>query len=120
MEKRSANVESDGESNLGELVWGSFLWKKKFRLHVGTFTIGRVDADAPSDIQLNDKRASRRSAVLDVFPGKDGFLFKFTVKRAYIPVYVNDSEIAEGQSTYLNYGDKISMGDTVLTFRKSE
>lgn len=110
-----------GSRNIGLIEWGSIFHKKRKKLHLGTIVIGRRDDDQPSDIQLDDKYVSRRSATIDVtLEDKKGYFFKFTVNRAANPVLVNGNELAEGQSIYLAYDDVITMGKTNLTFKKSK
>lgn len=107
-------------AGIGELVYGGFLSSKHFPLREGTVTIGRRDADVPSDLQLDDEYISRRSVTIDTLRGDNGYSFKFTVKKATNPVYVNSTEIMVGNSLYLNYGDTITIGCTKLTFKKTK
>lgn len=106
--------------NIGEMVWGGLLGKKRMRLHEGTLTIGRKDKELTSDIAINDQYASRQSATLEVKNTPGGYLFKFTVIKATNPVCVNGRQIAEGESIYIAYNDKITMGKTHLTFKKTK
>lgn len=106
--------------NVGEMVWGGLLGRRRVRLREGTLTIGRKDADLPSDIALDDHYASRRSATLEVTDTPDGYLFKFTVVKATNPVCVNERRLALGESIYLAYNDNITMGKTHITFKKTK
>lgn len=106
--------------NVGEMVWGGLLGRKRVRLREGTLTIGRKDDDLPSDIAIDDHYVSRRSATLEVTDTPDGFLFKFTLVKATNPVSVNDRQLAVGESIYLAYNDNITMGKTHLTFKKTK
>lgn len=110
-----------GLRDVGQIEWGTLFNKKKVKLRLGTMTIGRRDAECPSDIQIDDKYVSRRSATIDVtLQDEKGYFFKFAVNHATNPVLVNGVELAEGQSVYLAYDDVITMGKTHLSFKKSK
>lgn len=121
-QKTHGDTQSFGKWKTGgELKWRSGFITKHKKLQVGSVTIGRHDKDRPSDIQLNDKYVSRQSATIDViFDKEKGYLFKFTVRHAANPVYVNTTEIGEGQSVFLDYNDLIKMGQTKITFVKAK
>ena len=116
--KPTTKLDKSAQLGLGELVWGSFFSRKHFALRPGSIMIGRKDSLEPSELQLNDSYASRRSVLLDVIPSDKGYLFKMTVRNASNPVYVNSSEIAVNNSVYLNFDDVIIIGKTKLTFKK--
>ncbi len=118
--KETQAFRQEDTHNIGEMVWGGLLDRKRMRLREGTLTIGRKDDDLPSDIAIDDHYASRRSATLEVTDTPDGFLFKFTVVKATNPVCVNDRRLAVGESIYLAYNDNITMGKTHLTFKKTK
>ena len=107
--------------NIGKLEWGGFFSKKSALLHVGTNTIGRADVDEPSEISFHDDYMSRRSITIDVEkdPNRVGYTFKLTVLRASNPVFVGSSSLLVGNSIYLNFGDVIKLGNTVLTFKEN-
>lgn len=108
------------QTSLGQLTWGRFP-KQHYALHLGINTIGRKDPELPSDVQINDKYASRRSASIHVTHDDiKGYLFKFTVDKATNPVYVDSTEVKVGESIYLSYGQIIKLGNTALTFKKIE
>ncbi len=101
-----------------QLVQRLFI-KKDFPLRVGTNIIGRADKDSPSDIQLNDAYASRRSVEIEVKVGeRGGFFFVFKLRNATNPVLINNLRIEPGSEILLNYGDIITMGRTKLRFDK--
>lgn len=102
------------------IVWGGLISRKSCDLHEGENWIGRWNAEEPSDIMVKDQYMSRRSVVIEVIRQNDEFLFKFTVKRCSNPVSVNGKKIEEGQSIYLNFEDRIEMGDTMLFFKKAK
>ncbi len=106
----------------GRLEWGGFFFKKKAKLHVGTNIVGREDAESPSDISFKDEYMSRRSVAIEVQKDSNhsGYNFKLTVLNASNPVYVGSHPLLVGNSIYLNYGDVIKMGNTVLTFKEDK
>lgn len=105
----------------GELVWGGMLRSKREKLPADScVTIGRNDADMPSDISVNDQYMSRQSAKIETIRTDKGYTFKFTVMNASNPVFVNGCQLQCGNSIYLNYGDTIILGKTRFTFRKSK
>jgi len=109
------NKENVGKG--GRLVWG-FLGRHSANLSVGENTVGRKDTNSPSDISIDDAYMSRRSISIDVEEKLGAYSFKLTVLKAANPVMVNSNELYIGNSIYLNYGDTIRLGNTVLTFKK--
>lgn len=110
-----------GNRSVGELTWGGILKPKRAKLQADScMIIGRQDDDMPSDISVNDQYMSRQSAKLETIRTDKGYMFKFTVKNASNPVFVNGSQLLCGNSIYLNYGDTIILGKTRFTFRKSK
>ena len=105
--------------NGGRLVWG-ILGLHSENLSVGKNIIGRNDKDTPSDISIDDAYMSRRSISIDVEKNLSSYTFKLTVLKAANPVVVNSHELHVGNSIYLNYGDTIKLGNTVLTFKKAK
>ncbi len=109
-----------GKASKGEIVWGGMFHQEHRVIGLEKVTIGRKDKDEPSDISINDDYVSRRS--VEIIPEvKDNgkVLYKFTINRTSNPVYVNGREMKVGESMYLNFGDKIKLGKTTLTFKKS-
>lgn len=102
------------------IQWGGLISRKSCDLHEGENWIGRWDAEEPSDIMVKDQYMSRRSVLIEVIRQNDEFLFKFTVKRCSNPVSVNGKKIEEGQCIYLNFEDRIEMGDTMLFIKKAK
>lgn len=111
-------VRQKNNKSMGMLTWGNLFNRKKHVLYEGKTVIGRQDADRPSDIELNDKKVSRRSVAIDVIRNEKGFFFKLSVLKATNPVYVNNTELGEGESVYLKYGDCIQLGKTMVIFQK--
>ena len=108
-----------GNRSQGVLIWGNIFNRKKFPLSEGTYVIGRKDSKDHSDIELEDKEVSRRSVVLEVTRKENGrFFFKMTVKKALNPVLHNNRPLGVSESIFLNYGDSIQLGRTVINFRE--
>ena len=110
-------LNKDHAGKGGRLVWG-FLGRHSANLSVGENTVGRKDTNSPSDISIDDAYMSRRSISIDVEEKSGAYSFKLTVLKAANPVMVNSNELYIGNSIYLNYGDTIRLGNTVLTFKK--
>lgn len=106
--------------HMGKLEWGSFFMKKSACLQIGLNIIGRKDGEQPSDISFNDAYMSRRSVSINVEKDTNwsGYKFKLTVMKAANPVLVGSNQLFVGNSIYLNYGDIIKMGNTVITFKE--
>lgn len=104
----------------GIISWGTWPFKHSYVLSKGSNTIGREDAEEPSDIQLKDSYVSRRSINIEVLDSGTGYLFKLTVIKATNPVYINGQEHDEGTSIYLNDGDTIHLGSKKLRFALEE
>ena len=111
-------VRQKDNKSMGMLTWGNLFNRKKHILYEGKTVIGRQDPDRPSDIELKDKKVSRRSVEIDVSRTEKGFFFKLSVLKATNPVYVNNTALGEGESVYLKYGDCIQLGKTLVNFQK--
>jgi len=101
----------------GCLLWGSLFSKKKYRLKMGSNTIGRKDSQKPSDLEFDDPEMSRQSVRIDVMPGNE---FMFNVNKSLNPVMVNGKTIYQGFCIKLRDDDEITMGKTTITFRISK
>lgn len=103
----------------GRLVWGLF-GRHSASLQVGENIIGRKDGMDPSDISFADDYMSRRSIsiVVEKDANRSGYTFNLKVLRAANPVVVNSHQLQVGDCIFLNYGDTIKLGDTVLTFKE--
>lgn len=102
----------------GVSVWKEGNQVKKKVLTVGQTTIGRQDDETPSDISLTDETASRRSIKIVVTKGKKSgnYTFKLEVLRTTNAIYINKNALYSKSSIYLNNGDRIKVGKTILTF----
>ncbi len=107
-----------GLEGKAKLVWGGLFNRKKYILHKGENTIGRRDAERPSDLMFDDEYMSRQSVKIEVQKAAKGNFYKLTVLRTANPVLVNGEELKEGDNVYINFGDTIAMGyNTFLTFK---
>lgn len=109
-------VRQKTNKSIGMLSWGNIFKRQKYVLREGKNVIGRQDQESPSDAEVKDNKASRRSIEIDVTKKDEGYFFKLTVKKAANPVYVNYKEICEGESIYLKYRDVIQLGQTLINF----
>ncbi|MCH5233517.1 MAG: FHA domain-containing protein [Muribaculaceae bacterium] len=107
--------------NRMKLVVGNFLGKKEYILKEGTHYVGRFDEESQSDFAIKDKFASKRSVRIDVtFDQGGNLVYKLTVERGLNPVYHNNRELVVGDIDYLNYGDTIKLGKTLIKVQKIE
>jgi len=79
----------------------------EFKLHKGSFVLGK---DASCDIRLSEETVSDQHAKLI----HDGHTWQLVNLLALNHTYVNDEKI---QSVYLNSGDQIRLGGTMLVFQ---
>lgn len=95
-----------------------FLPDRIYRLKEGSNTIGRDNADMPSDIMVKDKTVSRRSVTITVerMPN-DRFKYFVTVNKTLNPVYVNGKAYPQGSSFELKVGDTFQLGLTRFTLK---
>ena len=102
------------------LVYGTLLHRKRKALYYGSNVIGRSDLEKPSDIPIDDHFISRRSVDLKVkrVPDGSGNIFRLKVLKTRNPVYVNNRQIQVDEQVYLNYNDKLKIGNTILTLKK--
>ena len=109
--------ESDASLDEGVLVWSSHGQAFSYVLMPGETTIGRIDNEVVSDISIDDNTASRRSVKIFVSKGEQTgrYIFKLEVLRTTNAVYINQNALYNGSIVYLNYGDTIKIGETVLT-----
>jgi len=107
---------SSSSGPIAHLVEKGGLFSRSVRhaLHLGENTIGRADADQPSDIQLKDNAVSRRSATLLVSKDASGYLYRFAINKATNPVYINGKLTQEGEAIFLKPGDTIQLGKSKL------
>lgn len=121
-EKKPTQKIADGGQicDSAELTWGRLFSFHHYPLKPGVYYIGQKSVEKPSDIQLDDPYASRRSVSVEMMPQGGGWTYKLNVHKATNPVLVNSMNIPEGDSIYLNFGDTITMGKTRLTFKKAK
>lgn len=105
-----------GHVYLTHIKWFG-LNNEKYPLPEGKTIIGREDPEAPSDISIKGDSTMSRQSVAIIIEDEDGeFTFKLKVLKAANAVKVNDVQIKEGHSTYLEFGDIIIMGNTKFKF----
>ncbi len=93
--------------------------KTDFPIVEGSYCIGRADPECQPDIPLNgDTTVSRRSVQIEVVNSGGEFFYPLTVLKAANPVMVNGKRYRAGESVYLNFNDRITMGKTELVFVK--
>lgn len=109
------------KQNRMKLVTGNFMGKKEYLLKDGVHYLGRWDEEYQSEFAIKDKYASKRSIRIDAtFDQGGNLVYKMTVERALNPVYHNNREMAVGDIDYLNYGDTIKLGKTLIKVQKVE
>lgn len=95
------------------------LWlSTHYPLPIGEHTIGRYDHEKPSTISIKgDSSMSRRSISITASISKDeGFRYLLRVLNATNPVSHAGHMLTEGEEIYLNFGDEIRLGGTLLRF----
>ena len=131
-EKKGAkeNIQKEEEKSIegtkkfakpdARLEWGSFINKHHYNIQrLGEHYIGRKDDEVRSDAVINDEYVSRRSFSIEPIPkSRNECAYKLTVKNATNPVLVNGKAFEIGESTFLNYGDTILVGNTTLIFKQ--
>lgn len=101
-----------------KLVVSRLFGKDEYILKKGTQYVGRADEDGPSDFQVKDKYASKRSLRIDVNENGGELVYKLTVERATNPVYHNNRELSENDIIYITYGDTLKIGKTLIKVQK--
>ena len=102
----------------GCLRWRRYgVWKLEY-LRLGITTVGLKDEDEPSDVMIDDPTVSARSLEIEAEQSDQaGYTFQARIKRATNPVYINKRQYSVGDSIFLNDGDIIKIGKTILTFK---
>lgn len=85
----------------------------------GSFNLGRRSSDSAAQIKLApDMTMSRVHAAMRAIRGNDGSIhYQITTIKPQNPVYVNGIMIKKGKVYTLKSGDRIQLGDTLLTFK---
>lgn len=85
----------------------------------GNFNLGRRSSDSTAQIKLTpDMTMSRVHAAMRTVRSNDGKVaYQITTIKPENPVYVNGAEIGKGKIHTLKPGDRIQMGETLLTFK---
>ena len=93
------------------------LYIQRYPLYEGKTIVGRYDLENPSDIAIKgDSMMSRKSIAINIEEEDGVFVVKLKVLRAANPVKVNDIQIKEGHSTYIDDGDIILLGKSKFKF----
>lgn len=106
------------KQDLMKLVVGHLIGKREYSLSKGSHWIGRQDNENSCDFPIKDKYASARSVRIDVNENGGNLVYKMTVERASNPVYHNSRELTVGDVVYLNYGDTLKLGKTLIKIQK--
>ena len=110
-----------GRCECGCLVLKSGLFgsDQRFELNEAVTTVGRTDRLLPSDISIdNDPTMSRKSVCIIADRKGNAIAYKMTVLNATNPVICNDRTLKKGDSIFLAFGDKITLGKTTFIFEK--
>lgn len=85
----------------------------------GNYNLGRRSSDSAAHIKLApDMTMSRVHAAMRTLRANDGSLhYQITTIKPENPVYVNGNMIEKGKVYSLKTGDKIQMGETIMTFK---
>lgn len=110
-------LKLQGKKGRGKLVWGNMFSRKSYTLHEGENYIGRFDQENPSDVSIHDEYVSRRSILIEVENTPKGYTYKLIVMKCTNPVLINGQAQEVGNSLYLNYGDTIRVGNTILALK---
>lgn len=90
-----------------------------YPLRPGVNTIGRKAASSPASVQIatDDRTMSRSHAVIEVSDagGKTIHILRNGANKN--PSFLNGNLIGQQDQFILNNGDRIKMGDTILTFK---
>lgn len=95
--------------------------KKEYPLRTGTNIVGRQSASSPADISLpvDDKYMSRMHVVITVGMLGSGQYFSLKDYNSKNSTSLNSIALKKGEEIYLVDGDRIKMGETIVTFQKS-
>ena len=91
-----------------------------YQLAVGFNTIGRKASSSTASVQIptDDRTMSRNHAVIEVRNAGGQLLHILKNGANKNPSYHNNMLVGPGDQLILNNGDRLKMGNTVLTFKK--
>lgn len=92
---------------------------KSVALREGVNVIGRKDPVTPSDIEIDDKFASRRSIEIKATKAGKGHEYSLRILKAANSVEVDGRTLDEGDTIPLQNGATILLGYTRLTLEKA-
>lgn len=91
-----------------------------YQLAVGFNTIGRKASSSTASVQIatDDRTMSRNHAVIEVRNAGGQLLHILKNGANKNPSYLNNALVNQGDQLILNNGDRLKMGNTILTFKK--
>ena len=91
-----------------------------YQLAVGINTIGRKASSSTASVQIatDDRTMSRNHAVIEVRYAGGQLLHILKNGANKNPSYLNNALVNQGDQLILNNGDRLKMGNTILTFKK--
>ena len=91
-----------------------------YQLAVGFNTIGRKASSSTASVQIatDDRTMSRNHAVIEVRNAGGQLLHILNNGANKNPSYLNNALVNQGDQLILNNGDRLKMGNTILTFKK--
>lgn len=110
--------ESERKASSGRFVWdeqGTSL--SSLPLTEGIYTIGAKSSRSPSDIEVNDQFASRRSMELAVTKSGNRLIYDLKLLKTTNPVSHNRRVLTPGEVVRLQFGDILTIGMTNLYFQ---
>lgn len=94
---------------------------KRFRLGVGSYTLGRDSADSKATVKIApDRYMSRIQAAIEVRPGMSPSMPPVVTINPLgptNPIFVNGQRLEMGTRRMLNNGDKLMLGMTGVTIK---
>lgn len=92
--------------------------KEEWPLTKTHMIIGRADALSHSDIEINDPYISRQSVELVIGSGPSGNTYRLSLLKSTNPVLVNNKPLSRDLPVYLDFGDTIQLGKTLLVLER--
>ena len=91
-----------------------------YQLAVGFNTIGRKASSSTASVQIatDDRTMSRSHSVIEVSYAGGKLLHILKNGANKNPSYLNNALVNQGDQLILNNGDRLKMGNTILTFKK--
>lgn len=95
---------------------------RTYQLNMGKNTIGRMSGNSTATLQIetDDDTMSLSHAVVDVFDVEGRIYHVFSNGDSQNPSLFNDGIVEHTDKFILNEGDKVTLGETMLTFYKEK